>query len=104
MNKQLTQNKTKIEQENNNQVEKCQTADNQPINNKWKKLFSYYKPYMGVFLADLFFAFVSAGVALIRPIITRYITGTVIYFEKDRAIDVIGKLAILFSRTVIAQG
>ena len=69
--------------------------------NKWKKLLSYYKPYKGVFFADLFFAFVSAGIALIIPIITRYITGTVIYFEKDKAIDVIGKMAVLLFALII---
>lgn len=69
--------------------------------NKWKKLISYYKPYKGVFFADLFFAFLSAGIALLIPIITRYITGTVIYFEKDKAIDVIGKMAILLIALII---
>ena len=69
--------------------------------NKWKKLISYYKPYKGVFFADLFFAFLSAGIALLIPIITRYITGTVIYFEKDKAINVIGKMAILLIALII---
>lgn len=39
-----------------------------------KKMFSYYKPYMNVFIADMFFAFGAAAVALSIPIIIRYIT------------------------------
>lgn len=47
-----------------------------------KKMLSYYKPYMGIFWADMFFAAVSAACALILPLVVRYITNTLIY--KDR--------------------
>ncbi|MCI8668588.1 MAG: ABC transporter ATP-binding protein [Lachnospiraceae bacterium] len=59
----------------------------------WKKFFSYYKPYKSIFFADMFFAFLSAAVALVLPIIVRYITGTVILWEKDRALHMIICLA-----------
>lgn len=65
------------------------------LNNKWKKFFSYYKPYMGLFLADMFFAFLAASVTLVLPIIVRYITGTVIYYEKAKSLDMIFKLTIV---------
>lgn len=51
-----------------------------------KKMLSYYGPYMHIFLADMFFATVSAAVALIIPLVVRYVTGTMVYWEKTRMI------------------
>lgn len=65
------------------------------LNNKWKKFFSYYKPYIRLFLADMFFAFLAASVTLVLPIIARYITGTVIYYDKEKSLDMIFKLTII---------
>lgn len=39
-----------------------------------KKFLSYYKPYMSIFLTDMFCAFVAAGISLVYPLIVRYIT------------------------------
>ncbi len=58
-------------------------TNNIPPEHKWKKLLGYYKPYRGLFIADMFFAFLGAAVSLVIPLIIRYITGTVIYEEKD---------------------
>lgn len=71
------------------------------LNNKWKKFFSYYKPYMGLFLADMFFAFLAASVTLVLPIIVRYITGTVIYYEKAESLDMIFKLTIVMVALIL---
>ena len=46
-----------------------------------KKLISYYKPYLGTFLLDMFFAVVASAIALVVPLIVRYITSEVIYLE-----------------------
>ena len=35
--------------------------------NKWKKFARYYKPYLGSFAADMFFAILGAAVTLIIP-------------------------------------
>ena len=48
-----------------------------------KKMFSYYKPYLGIFFADMFFAMLSAAVALTIPLVVRYVTSTLIYEEKS---------------------
>ena len=45
---------------------------------RMKKFLSYYKPYMKMFLLDMFCAIVAAGITLIYPLITRYITGEVL--------------------------
>lgn len=46
-----------------------------------KKMLSYYKPYRGIFWADMFFATVSAGIALALPLVIRYVTSTLIYLD-----------------------
>lgn len=51
------------------------------MNRNLKKMLSYYKPYQGIFWADMFFATLSAGVALSLPLIIRYVTSTLIYLD-----------------------
>ena len=50
-----------------------------------KKLFAYYDPYRRLFYSDMFFAILGAGVTLVIPLIIRYITDTVVYYEPTRA-------------------
>ena len=57
------------------------------------QLAKYYKPYRGVFFADLFFATLGAAVTLIIPLLVRYITNTVIYLPQGEAVSLILKLA-----------
>lgn len=67
------------------------------MKNKLKKLFSYYKPYKGLFFADMFFAILGAAVTLVIPLIVRYITNEVVYFEGNevmRTITMLGGLMI----------
>lgn len=42
-----------------------------------KKMFSYYRPYKKAFYTDMFFAFVSAVIALVIPLAVRFITAHV---------------------------
>ena len=60
-----------------------------------KKLLSYYKPYMGWFLADMFFATLSAGIALSIPLIVRYVTNTLIYLPAEVILSKIIMVAII---------
>ncbi|MBR4431296.1 MAG: ABC transporter ATP-binding protein [Clostridiales bacterium] len=67
-----------------------------------RKLISYYKPYMGTFLLDMFFAVVASAIALVIPLVVRYITSDVIYMEqgaKERIIN----LGIVLLGLVIVQ-
>lgn len=61
----------------------------------FKKLLSYYKPYMKIFWADMFFALLSAGIALTIPLIVRYITGTLVYEEPDVILQRIALIAVV---------
>ena len=71
--------------------------------NKWKKFARYYKPYLGSFVADMFFAILGAAVTLIIPMVVRYITGTVIYEEPDKAMKDIAVLAVVMIALVAVE-
>lgn len=60
-----------------------------------KKMMAYYKPYRRVFYTDMFFAILASAIALDLPLIIRYITSTVIYYETETALKRIGILAVL---------
>ena len=67
-----------------------------------RKLISYYKPYMGTFLLDMFFTVMASAIALVIPLVVRYITSDVIYMEqgaKERIIN----LGIVLLGLVIVQ-
>lgn len=70
---------------------------------KLKKLASYYKPYMPLFLADMFFAILGAGVTLVIPLIVRYITNHVITMEAGAAMDKIILLGALMLGLVAVE-
>ena len=58
-------------------------------------MISYYKPYLGVFWADMFFATVSAAVALVIPLVIRYVTSTLIYMEPQAILGQIRWIALM---------
>lgn len=64
-----------------------------------KRMISYYKPYKAVFFKDMFFAMLSALIALTIPLVVRYVTSTVIYMETDKAWNMI--LLITVSMTIL---
>ncbi len=49
------------------------------IKDNLKKMISYYHPYMRTFVIDMIFAFLSAAITLVLPLIIRYVTSEVIY-------------------------
>lgn len=48
---------------------------------RFRKFLSYYRPYKRLFFTDMFCAMVAAAITLIFPMITRYITGTILMKE-----------------------
>lgn len=68
-----------------------------------KKLASYYKPYMPLFLADMFFAVIGAGVTLVIPLIVRYITNVVLTLGTQEAFDKIISLGIIMLALVAVE-
>ncbi len=65
---------------------------------KWGEFLSYYKPFRGIFAADMFFAFLGALTTLVIPLIVRYITGTVVYLPKE---EILSKILLLGGVMVI---
>lgn len=61
----------------------------------FKKLLTYYKPFMGMFLADLLFAALSAGIALSIPLVVRYVTNTLIYLPAEEIVKQITIIGIV---------
>jgi len=69
---------------------------------RMKKFLSYYKPYKKIFFLDMFCAMVAAGVTLVFPLITRYITG-VILLENPISLHIIYQLGIVMIVLVIIE-
>lgn len=63
--------------------------------NRLKGLIRFYKPYIGMFTADMIFAMIAAGVTLVIPLIVRHITSDVIYLPMEEAVNQIVRLGIL---------
>lgn len=60
-----------------------------------KKMISYYKPYLVIFWADMFFAALSAAIALSLPLVVRYVTSTLIYMEPQVILSEAKWIAVL---------
>ena len=54
-----------------------------------KTLLGYYKPYKFLFFSDLFFAMIGAAITLIMPLIVRFITNEVVYYDGGQALETI---------------
>ena len=48
------------------------------MNSRSKKFLSYYKPYLGLFFADMACAFIVSAITLLLPLCARYITKNVL--------------------------
>lgn len=68
-----------------------------------KKLASYYRPYLGLFWADMFFAVLGAVITLVIPLIVRYITGNVILKEPGEALAQVMRLGIFMLVLVLVE-
>lgn len=60
-----------------------------------KKMISYYRPYVGIFCADMIFAMISASIALAIPLFVRYVTSRLIYKEPEQIVREILVIAVI---------
>lgn len=72
------------------------------MSERFKKFLSYYRPYLKLFLADMFCAMIAAGITLVFPMIIRYITGTVLIADNFE-MGIIYKLGIFMVVLVIVE-
>ncbi|WP_288683802.1 ABC transporter ATP-binding protein [uncultured Eubacterium sp.] len=68
-----------------------------------KKLVSYYKPYKKVFLADMFFAIMASFIALLIPLVVRYVTAKVIYMPAEQVVKTMITVAIVVGILILFQ-
>lgn len=68
-----------------------------------KRLMTYYKPYMRTFLADMFFAILASAIALVIPLVVRYVTADVIYMKPEQAIKQLAVIAIIVTVLILVQ-
>jgi ATP-binding cassette subfamily B protein len=73
------------------------------MNFKMRKFLSYYRPYLGLFFADLGCAFIAAAISLAFPMIISYITKNVFQAEATGSPGFIGKLALLMVGLTIIE-
>ena len=64
------------------------------MNRNLKKMLSYYKSHMREFLTDMFFASLSAAIALTIPLIIRYVTSQLIYMDTSVILEQIVYIGI----------
>ena len=68
-----------------------------------KKMVSYYRPYLGTFLLDLFFAFMASIISLVIPLVVRYITTNVKTWDVATAEKQIITLGVVLIVLVLVQ-
>ena len=68
-----------------------------------KKLAKYYKPYLGTFIIDMILAMMSAAVALVIPLVVRYITSKVAYMPAAEASKAIFTIVVILFVLVLVQ-
>jgi ATP-binding cassette, subfamily B, bacterial len=74
------------------------------MSSKFKKFISYYRPYLGLFISDMFFALLAAAISLVYPLIVRYITNELLpNYEISDAIHIIIKLSLLMIGLAILE-
>lgn len=60
-------------------------------------MFGYYKPYMHIFWADMFFALLSALVALTIPLVVRYVTNVLVYLPREQMLKRLLYIAVFLA-------
>ncbi len=73
------------------------------MNSRSKKFLSYYKPYLGLFFADLACAFIVSATTLILPLGARYITQNVLEDPTPNALSQIYVMGAVMLALVVIQ-
>ncbi|HOP75476.1 MAG TPA: ABC transporter ATP-binding protein [Bacillota bacterium] len=72
------------------------------MSSKMKKFLSYYRPYLGLFAADMACAFTASGINLVFPLLIRHITGNLLQSGLENVTGPILKIAaVMIGLTVI---
>jgi len=75
------------------------------MNSRSKKFLSYYKPYLGLFFADMACAFIVSAITLILPLCARYITKNVLEANTPNVLSQIYTMgAVMLALVVVHTG
>jgi ATP-binding cassette subfamily B protein len=78
-------------------------GDSGIMNLRTKKFFSYYKPYLGLFLSVMLCALIVGSITLILPLCTRYITKNILTGNVPNALEQIYKVGTLMLVLVVVH-
>jgi len=73
------------------------------VNSRSKKFLSYYKPYLGLFFADMACAFIVAATTLLLPLCIRYITKNVLEANLPNALNQIYAMGAVMLGLVVVH-
>ena len=68
------------------------------------KMLTYYRPYKKIFWADMFFATLSAIVALTIPLVVRYVTGTLVHLDSEIILQQIPVIIVILASLLLIDG
>ena len=68
-----------------------------------KRMVSYYKPYLGTFILDMFFALLASAISLVIPLVVRYITSEVPKMNAEEAVNRVLTLGAVLIVLVLVQ-
>ena len=68
-----------------------------------KKTISYYKPYKRVFFIDMFFAIMASAIALVIPLVVRYVASNVGKMDAKDAVKQLIIIAIVVGALILFQ-
>lgn len=68
-----------------------------------KKMISYYKPYKRVFFIDMFFAIMASAIALVIPLVVRYVASNVGKMDAKDAVKQLIIIAIVVGALILLQ-
>lgn len=68
-----------------------------------KKMISYYKPYKRVFFIDMFFAIMASAIALVIPLVVRYVASNVGKMDAKDAVKQLIIIAIVVGALILFQ-
>src|SRR5207245_7980595 len=84
-------------------VAKAGSASSAPAHSRGKKFLSYYKPYMGLFFADMACALIVSMTTLLLPLCARYITKNILEGNTPRDVNQIYLMGALMVALVGIQ-
>lgn len=73
------------------------------VRSRSKKFLSYYKPYLGLFFADMACAFIVSAITLMLPLCARYITKNVLGGNTPNALNQIYTMGAVMLALVVVH-